>query len=182
MITFKFDADKALASILYVSNILMQTKHKEADYYRVMKILYFADKSHLVKYGRPILGDDYVAMEHGPVPSKTYDMVKIVKGTSLCKDTEGYGDIFSIINKNIIPKKSPDMDDFSESDVECLNESIEENWKLTFGQLKNKSHDDAYLKACRDDIIKFREIARSAGATSEMIQYMQEKSDAAASV
>lgn len=182
MIKFKFDVNKALASLLYVSSVLKQTKHKDADYYRVMKILYFADKSHLVKYGRPILGDDYVAMEHGPVPSKTYDIVKIVKGTSLCSDRDGYGELFTISNKNILPIASPDMDDFSESDIECLNKSIEENWNLSFGQLKNKSHDTAYLKANRDDIIKFREIAKAAGASSEMLQYMQEKSDATASI
>ena len=182
MIKFKFDIDKALSAILYVSRTLIQSKHKDADYYRVLKMLYFADKKHIAKYGRPILGDDYIAMEHGPVPSKTYDIVKIVTGSSVCKDLEGYRNFFTVNNYNIIPQANADMDDFSETDIECLDESIAENWTLSFGQLKTKSHDSAYKKAFRDDLIQFREIAKAAGATNEMIHYMQEKSYAEALV
>ncbi|MFB3902421.1 MAG: Panacea domain-containing protein [Acidobacteriota bacterium] len=37
------------------------------------KLLYFADKYHLTRYGRPVIGDQYVKMEYGPVPSKALD-------------------------------------------------------------------------------------------------------------
>ena len=33
------------------------------------KLLYFADKSHLLGHGAPILGDVYWCMDYGPVPS-----------------------------------------------------------------------------------------------------------------
>lgn len=35
----------------------------------VSKILFFAEKWHLNRYGRPIIGDTYIAMPRGPVPS-----------------------------------------------------------------------------------------------------------------
>lgn len=28
------------------------------------------------KYGRPVIGDIYIAMDNGPVPSRVYDIVK----------------------------------------------------------------------------------------------------------
>jgi uncharacterized phage-associated protein len=40
------------------------------------KVMFFADRSHLRQYGRPVTGDLYIAMANGPVPSRIYDMVK----------------------------------------------------------------------------------------------------------
>ena len=42
--------------------------------------MFFADKEHLLDYGRPITGDSYVAMEHGPVPTSTRDILKFDSG------------------------------------------------------------------------------------------------------
>ena len=36
---------------------------------KAAKLLFFADKLHLNRYGRPILGDCYFCLDHGPVPS-----------------------------------------------------------------------------------------------------------------
>jgi hypothetical protein len=46
------------------------------DFHTVLKVLFFADVNHLNNYGRPIVGDDYVALPHGPVPQTTYDILK----------------------------------------------------------------------------------------------------------
>lgn len=44
--------------------------------YFVCKAFYFADKDHFQDWGRPISGDFYVAMAHGPVPSRVYELLK----------------------------------------------------------------------------------------------------------
>lgn len=69
MTTPVFDANKSLQAVLYVVNRL-----KRRDFHKIFKVLYFADRTHLIKYGRPITGDTYIAMEYGPVPSMIYDM------------------------------------------------------------------------------------------------------------
>jgi len=43
---------------------------------KLVKLIYLADRQHLLSHGRPILGDWYTPMRHGPVPSKTYDLLK----------------------------------------------------------------------------------------------------------
>ena len=42
---------------------------------KALKLLFFADRFHLRKYGRPITNDEYFAMNYGPVPSGGKDLV-----------------------------------------------------------------------------------------------------------
>jgi len=67
MLKFKFDQEKAVSAILYISKRLIEAEGNiEPDFHKIFKILYFADQKHLANYGRPIIGDHYIAMEHGP--------------------------------------------------------------------------------------------------------------------
>jgi uncharacterized phage-associated protein len=68
---FKMNWAKAVEAVHYVVSI-----HPGITAYYLAKVFYFADKAHLADWGRPICGDDYVAMEHGPVPSGIYDLIK----------------------------------------------------------------------------------------------------------
>ena len=45
------------------------------NYLALMKLLYLADREALLRFGRPITGDRVVAMKHGPVLSRVYDLV-----------------------------------------------------------------------------------------------------------
>lgn len=174
MLYFKFNQKKAIAALLFISKKLIRRFGKNApDAHKIFKILYFADQKHLTKYGRPITGDHYIAMEHGPVPSRIYDMVKILRGDSLIEDTMNLGKSFDVSGHFIFPKQNPAMDEFSESDLDCIEESLEENQDLSFDELKRKSHDRAYKKALKDDKISFFEMAKVAGADSEMIHFMR---------
>jgi len=45
------------------------------NYLALMKLLYLIDREALLRFGRPITGDKVVAMKHGPVLSRIYDLV-----------------------------------------------------------------------------------------------------------
>ncbi len=62
---FEFNLEKLVNAIAFFSNagIADLTKLK------VAKLLYFADKAHLLSHGTPIIGDVYWCMDYGPVPS-----------------------------------------------------------------------------------------------------------------
>jgi uncharacterized phage-associated protein len=160
--------DKIKATILYVLNEIQDG----VDFLKLFKIIYFANQRHLANYGRPIIDDQFVAMQNGPVLTDTYNKLRKGRFDYIEKNPEGGYMIFA--------KELPDMDELSTSDVECLKRSIKENKNLTFGKLSEKSHDSAWKQAWDSrenknsvpmDLI---EIARAGGANSEMIDYIKE--------
>ena len=68
----------------------------------------------------------------------------------------------------ITPLEKPEYDQLSSSDVECLVESINENSKLTFGELVDKSHGTAWESVPENQPIPFTQIAIEASAPEEI--------------
>ncbi|MGE4587876.1 MAG: type II toxin-antitoxin system antitoxin SocA domain-containing protein, partial [Mangrovibacterium sp.] len=100
-------------------------------------------------------------------PSAVYDGIKAI-------DDKRYNfEIFrkSLISRGmfILPNADPDMDELSESEIKCLNRSIDENDPLTFDQLVDKSHALAWNKACRDGKMSVKHIAAEGGASKDVI-------------
>ena len=153
--------------MLYILNRL-----GHIDIHKLFKIIYFADQNHLLRFGKPITGDWYVAMKDGPVPSNIYDFVKIIRGEASYLDTE-LKTKFQIQRGFVIyPMEAADMDVLTKVEIECLLNSIEENKDLPYKELVAKSHDEAYEKADRNNMIAFEDIAKAAGANEELINYM----------
>jgi len=171
-IIFKFDKKKATEVILYIAS-----KTPIPDIYHVLKVLYFADKKHLERYGRFVCGDSYVAMGHGPVPSGSYELINETRtselfGASSPFSVKGKGDV---VPHKIEQHRSFDLNMLSESDIECIDESIVENGTLSFGQLKKKSHDKAYESADQNDFISVESIALMLDKPDEILQYLREQ-------
>lgn len=177
MLQFKFDKEKCTSVLSYIIQNL-----ETADFLRVFKVLYFAEQKHLVRFGRPIVGDNYIAMKHGPVPSNIYnELGKIENGIgkmidNLMKNNVSFSDYFEVKNNNegksIFSKINLDFDAISLSELTCLDESLEENKKLSFNQLSNKSHDYAWKKANVNDEMDILDIAKSGGASPDMLNYI----------
>ncbi len=155
----QFLSEKAQQVLLYVAGKLPE-RH---NMYKVLKVIYFADRQHLFDYGRFIFGDSYIAMQHGPVPGGAYDMVKRVKLDHARPDCERDGALFTVRDDDTIePLVQPDLLCFSKSDLECLDKAIDECRSLTFGQLRSRSYDAAYNAADDNDIISIESIAAMA--------------------
>lgn len=130
-----FDARKAIEIILYIANrIHAPTKLV------ICKLIFFADKTSLEKYGRFISGDFYAAMPLGPCPSQT---LNLINGHAAEKDQA-----FKVDGMRVLPNRDADQSWFSESDVECLNEIIVQNKDKPAWQISEESHQDpTYIKA-----------------------------------
>lgn len=45
------------------------------SYMKLIKLMYLADREALLRWGRPITGDTYFSMDHGPVLSEVLDLI-----------------------------------------------------------------------------------------------------------
>jgi uncharacterized phage-associated protein len=166
-----FDPAKAIETILFVAERL-----EDPTFHTVSKVLYFADKEHLQRYGRLICGDDYVAMKHGPVPSRIYDMMKFPVGRSVLPEQQAnsVNEAFLVYNAYCIgPKRSADEARLSPSEIECLLDSIRQYGNKSFDELTELSHDQAWDSADENDLISVEEIARTLPNSEELLEYLR---------
>jgi uncharacterized phage-associated protein len=166
-IKHRFDAEKAVEAFLYVGR-------QVPNLYHALKVLYFADKEHLSRFGRLISGDRYVAMRLGPVPSGVYDMVKQVRGDGHFRTDIPLDEIFEIRHRHTIhPKRLANVDLLSESDVECLDRAIDEYGSLSFKRLKSYSHREAAFKSAdENDFISLEAMAKSLPDGHSLWEYL----------
>lgn len=166
-----FDKQRIVEMVSYILN-----ETGGADVYHVVKILYFAEQNHLVKWGAPLISDDFVAMEYGPVPTETYDALKV-------SATGDFADLMKRVYKRagkdgkgyLLPTRTPDMDYISASEKEALDASIKENAGLSFSKLKTKSHDSAYH--CGKRYIPKVKIAEAGNADADTIGYIKDQEE-----
>lgn len=171
------DAEKALEVVVYVS-------HNTNNLFNLVKTLYYADKLHLERYGRLISGDTYIAMEDGPVPSGAYDFIKLVRGDQFAYDqkiidTHPEMALRIEVSKDrlktsVFPIRDPNLDFLSESDIECLKESIKLYANMGSNKLWDLVHQEkAYSKTDRNSPIPLRElIIEDVTNGKEVLEYL----------
>ncbi|WP_295213727.1 Panacea domain-containing protein [uncultured Chryseobacterium sp.] len=164
---FNIDKSKSINSLIYIIKELKK-RQKKTDLHKVMKLLYFADREHLVKYGFPISGDTYLKQTFGPVPSFMNYVAKNeqhdFKG---CVDIKRKGRV-SILST----KKDVDLDDLSQSEIEALNFAISNFSDYTFEELTEISHDYAWTNS--DWEIDYLKIAIEGNASEDIIAFIKQ--------
>jgi uncharacterized phage-associated protein len=139
-IRFEFRPAKFVAAAAYLAAACPgMTKLK------LCKLLFFADKEHLVRYGRPITGDHYYKLEHGPIPSRGLDLLNRQGSPADVALLEKY---VAVIGVTIHPKRAPEKKVFSKSDLEVLEAVSNKYGQLTASRLRSMSHSErAWLEA-----------------------------------
>lgn len=120
-----FDYQKATQALVF----FIKKEGGRLNKMKALKLVYFADRYHLRKYGRPITNDEYFAMPYGPVASGAKDIIEL--SDFLGDQEKAYATHY------ITPTDPPyiearnlgDTDVFSITDIEAL----EFAWN-TFGQ------------------------------------------------
>jgi uncharacterized phage-associated protein len=140
IIQFKISYDKTIEVILWLAN-----RKPGIDIYHVAKVLFYADKMHINKYGRPITGDTYVKMPYGPVPSGVRDLITEnswlspkqllqIKKSLIIDKTDNHYKLAAV--------RDPNMKYFSKSDISCLNSSLSKYGCMSFDELYNSTHSE----------------------------------------
>jgi uncharacterized phage-associated protein len=109
---------------------------------KLAKLIYFADKRHLQKYGRTITGDTYYGMEHGPVPSAIYSALKNREFADVVECDGPTCGVYPVWRA--IADVDPQW--LSDSDEEVLVETFKELGRLTARELRDRSHTEVDVK------------------------------------
>ncbi len=184
-IRFKFEIDKFIACVA----MFAEQRLDGLDKLKVCKLLYYADKCHLLRYGNPIIGDVYYHMDAGPVPSKSLDIMNeivcgdrpyLAPGDISCKTRfQEFIDTKKGIFFHKYPTfdliKKPDYGVLSDSEREAIQETIKKYGTLSATQLIRSTHNDtAWIKTEKTEEIDYRLFFENdPDAKQEALEYME---------
>lgn len=113
-----------IKTIIQVMHYLIKKNgHLPMPKIKLVKLIYLADKYHLLKYGRTITNDIYFAMPQGPVGSTVLNLLNL-RNTEFTRNEYKYASIFiKEVDKNkfIVTNKMIELDALSETDKEVLD-------------------------------------------------------------
>jgi uncharacterized phage-associated protein len=133
-ITFSFDVRKFVNASAYLVE-----RCPEVTKMKLSKLLYFVDKEHLLSYGRTVIGDRYIKMEFGPVPSSGYNLMKHDDRVSV-EDQTLFDHHLNVCGNDITLKAPASLRHLSETDREALDVAVTKYGNLTPAQLSKISH------------------------------------------
>lgn len=157
---------------------LLQLHGGRMNHMKLVKLLYLADREALLRWGRPITFDWYVSMPHGPVLSRTLDLINAQPDPDhpsywhrYISEREGY---------EVALCDAPSIDQLSPAEEALLQEVFERYGRLGQWQLRDLSHG---LPEWRDPEgssvpIDLRDILRAGGLTDEDIAAIEDALEA----
>lgn len=153
-VKFQFNRTKTVAALLFLAS--QQPKRvSNFDRYKAAKLLFLADKLHLVRYGRPITGDYYKALQWGPIPQIVLDTLsELESGTFRTLTATEAAEVLEFKalpghdHPCLVPKAGLDERALSGSDLEVLNYVADRFGRASFDDLYHVTHDTpAYRRA-----------------------------------
>ncbi len=105
-------------------NYFARKKDGKINKMKAIKLVYLADRYHIRKYGRPIVGDIYMAMKYGPVGSMALNVADLDDSldhvcTKYANAVIGHDKEDEKV-RTIFSKKEVDLDVFSQSDLDAF--------------------------------------------------------------
>ncbi len=122
--------------IVQILAYLCTKEWDKINYTKALKIIFFSDKLFLRRFWRTITADNYSALKHWPVASKTFDLVKSPE-----EYDENYIQSYFIRDGYDIKKVSnPDLEFLAKKEIETIDEIYALFWSLNYSQLIEKTH------------------------------------------
>lgn len=170
---------KALEVILWMTG-----KRNPIDFYHILKIIYFADKYHLNAYGRPVLGDTYDALNHGPVARTVYNLLKGdgLEFQALDEYSMGLNDDMPIEVRGrywVHGRRDWNQSLLSESDVEALTQAFNNYSAKSFRELERITHEErGWLNATAEgrSVMRYEDLVEDSLDKPDRLADIQEAS------
>jgi uncharacterized phage-associated protein len=160
---------KALEVILWLAE-----RKNGIDFIHLVKSAFYADKYHISRYGRPIVGDVYRAAWFGPLPQVIYGLLRHEPMEMLALGNNGPLP-FKVEASRVFPERGPNLSRLSSSDVEALEHGLKEVDGTPFDELVEKTHrDPAWLNAV-GGMMDYRDfISQDDPSREQKIGYLEE--------
>lgn len=176
-IKFRYDVEKFVNAVAYFVK-----KSGNMDKLKAAKLLYFLDKYHLINYGRPVTGDCYHSLDYGPVPSMSLDIMNdAILGVPLLRplqNKEMFESHLQVDSKKgrypkFILKREPDLEIFSESEIEALDHTLDKYGSRRGPELIDLTHKELTWKLVKNGEIDYRLFVIDSPNSSEMLELME---------
>ena len=137
---------KAVEVVVWLANA-----RPDIDIYHVVKAAFVADRLHLNRYGRPVIGDDYDADLYGPKGRCVWGLLRRDPIELLALGDNGPALPFTVLDDRkwaVVADRDANLQRLSGSDVACLQQALDEVGDLSFDYLVELTHQDpAYIAA-----------------------------------
>lgn len=147
-ILFRLDWQKAIETAAFLAK-----EQPDIDIYHLVKTIFLADKRHVNKYARPVVGGIYKKMEHGPVPRSVY---RLLSGSlEIDPDIAARLDQAVIVGGERYPtfrnRREPELDYFSETDLAELRAALADFGRKSFPEIRTLTHMEKCFTETPDD-------------------------------
>jgi len=151
-IRFKFDPEKLVQSLAFFACRGVD----DLDTLKAVKLLYFADREHLLMYGRPILGDDYYCMKNGPIATNALSQIQDALSSTPTGDHDALFEEYLGVDRahqyaRFTSKKDPNLDVFSTSDLEVLDRVLKTYGGKSAWSLRDLAHLDECVRRADEE-------------------------------
>jgi len=166
MLRFTVDAKKVVNTILFFAG-----RCSDPTKMKISKLMFYADKLHLNRYGRPVTGDSYIKMRFGPVPSMALNLMR--QQAYYETASELFDHSVSVKGNNIIPLVDFDRGTFSRSDIDVLEEVLATHGAKSAAILSDESHNEsAWCNAAMNRKIDFEQFFDSDKDSQRMLRLL----------
>ena len=162
---FHFHYNKAAQAM---AALLRTEPGQRMNYYRLLKLLYIADRQSVQETGRPIIGGRLIAMDRGPLHSACFDLVQ-------AKDAQiaWFSKFFRTERKDLEMIADPGNDDLSAREIDLLNRVRDQHVNEDDWEVGNFTHtfpefQDNQAPPGKSKTIPFVDLARAVGRGGDL--------------
>lgn len=145
MVTLRFNAKKFRELILYLAS-----KHEEEQLWgatKLNKCLFYSDFMAYERFGQPITGAAYLALERGPAPKAMMPVQKeMLESGEIAVQAKG-------AQHRIVALRDPDLSEFSAEEIALVDHVVERTRGATADTLSEHSHGFLGWMAARAEAI-----------------------------
>lgn len=106
---------------------------------KLVKLIYLSDRLSMERYGLPITYDDLVSMRHGPVPSRTLNLINGDESERWDRWIAGRENHQVCLAKHDFDRE--DLDELSEAVMEIIDEIWDEFGSMNQWELRDYTHE-----------------------------------------